>query len=150
MGIAGAETFIASGNVFFTSRATPATLQARIEKGLRARLGYDVATFLRTDTELAAIAQHRPFAASELEAANTFVVGFVAEPLTASATRTLLALRNDDDDFHVHRREIYWMSRRKQSDSTFSNAVLERALGTRTTFRGMNTIVRLVDRLGSR
>lgn len=145
LGFNDVETFIASGNVLFTSRSTAmATLQVRIEKGLRTALGYDVATFIRTDAELAAIAGYQPFTAVQLKAANTFVVGLLAEPLTAGGKKALMALRSDDDSFHVNKREIYWMSRKKQSESTISNVLLERTLKVRSTFRGVNTILRLV------
>lgn len=144
LGLKDVATFIASGNVLFTSRGAPLALASRIEKGLRTALDYDVPVFLRTDAELAAIAKYRPFTDAQLKDARTFVVGFVAEPLTAAATRALLALQSDDDTFHVNKREIYWMSRKGQSDSTFSNVRLERTLKVRSTFRGMNTIVRLV------
>ena len=38
---------------------------------------------------------------------------------------------------------MFWLSRKSQGESDFSNAVLEKRLGVRSTFRGMNTIVRL-------
>ena len=50
------------------------------------------------------------------------------------------------DDFHVHGREIYWLCRKGQSDSTFSNAAMERKLRISATFRGMNTIRRLAEK----
>ncbi len=40
-----------------------------------------------------------------------------------------MALKTDIDDFHVQGREVYWLCRRKQSESTFSNAMLEKAIG---------------------
>ncbi len=50
------ETYIASGNVIFTSAArTAAPLEAKIEAHLERRLGYAVPTFLRTPAELAAV-----------------------------------------------------------------------------------------------
>ena len=39
---------------------------------------------------------------------------------------------------------MYWLSRQKQSESTISNAVLEKTLGQATTIRGINTIQRMV------
>ena len=54
--------------------------------------------------------------------AASFVLGFVAEPLNAQATTRVLEFRNEHDDFHVHGREVYWLSRARQSESTFSNA----------------------------
>ena len=40
-----------------------------------------------------------------------------------------MALKTDIDDFHVQGREVYWLCRVKQSDSKFSNVVLEKTLG---------------------
>jgi uncharacterized protein (DUF1697 family) len=66
----------------------------------------------------------------------------------ADALKRLRTLRTEIDDFHVHGREVYWLCRRKQSESTFSNAVFERALRVSTTFRGIRTVVRLAAKYG--
>lgn len=143
------ETFIASGNVVFTARARdPRGLEARIESHLGKALGYEVATFVRTGPEVAAIAAYRPFPPAELKAAGALNVGFLAEPLTAPAERTLLGMQTDIDVFHVHGRELYWLCRKKQSESTFSNVNFERALKVRATFRGMRTVVNMTERFG--
>ena len=143
LGVTNVETFIASGNVIFQSRSKADVLQRKIEARLRASLGYDVATFIRTDADVAAIAGYTPFAASEIDAAAAFNVGFLAAPLGTEARKSLMALRTEIDDLHVHGREVYWLCRRRQSESTFSYAVLEKTLKVRATFRGMNTIARL-------
>ena len=39
-----------------------------------------------------------------------------------------MALKTVIDDFAMHEREIYWLCLKKQSESTFSNAVLEKTL----------------------
>ena len=148
IGFKDVQTFIASGNVVFASKAADATLQARIEKGLLQALGYEVATFVRSDAELVAITKYQAFSAAQLANARTNVVGFVAGTLSVPAKKALMALQNEHDTFHVHGREIYWISLKGQSDSTFSNVQLERTLKMRTTFRGMNTIVRLVAKFG--
>jgi len=49
------ETFISSGNVIFRSPSRPGPLEKKIEACLRQTLGYEVATFLRTDAEVAEI-----------------------------------------------------------------------------------------------
>ena len=51
--------------------------------------------------------------------------------------------KNSIDEFHYNNREIYWLTKTKQSESTFSNAAFEKALKVRSTFRGINTILRL-------
>ena len=143
-GFADVSTFIASGNVIFTSPETDeAGLRAQIEAHLRAELGYEVITFLRTDAEVAAVAAYQPFDADRCAAAANLSVGFLAEPLSAESLAALAAFRSDTDDFAVHGREIYWISTVKQSETKITNAVLERKLKIRLTFRGVNTIARL-------
>ncbi len=143
LGLQDAETFINSGGVIFRSSSRPVVLEKKIEDCLGKALGYEVATFLRTDAEVGEIAQQKPFLAAAMKAAGAYCVGFLAELLSASAQKTLLALRSDIDDLQARGREIYWLCRKKQSESDFSNAALEKALRVRSTLRGMNTVQRL-------
>ena len=144
LGFTDVETFIASGNVIFTARsAATAALEKRIEQRLQAALGYEVATFVRTCAEVAAVAGHQPFPEAQIKTAGAFCVGFLAAPLDAAARRALMAFKTDVDDFHTNGREVYWLCQTRQSDSTFSNVSMERALKTRATFRGINTVARL-------
>jgi uncharacterized protein (DUF1697 family) len=148
LGFTDVETFIASGNVLFSSRIknVPA-LERRIEGLLKAALGYEVATFVRTCDEVSAMAAYAPFPRAMVRTAVSVWVGFLAAPMPPAAQKALQALETPFDTFHVNGREIYWLRRKKQSESTLSNTVIERALKARCSFRGMNTIVRLRSRL---
>jgi uncharacterized protein (DUF1697 family) len=144
LGFAGVETFIASGNVVFeTAKKNAGVLEKTIELQLRTALGYEVATFIRTADELAAIAQYQPFSAPMLKTAQALNVAFLPNSLDAASHKKLLALKTDIDDFHVHGCEVYWLCRRKQSESTFSNAVLEKTIGRASTIRGIHTIQKM-------
>ena len=144
LGFFGVETFIASGNVVFeaTSR-NPKGLETKIGNRLEEALGYEVATFIRTDAELASIAGYQPFRPSALARAVAFNIAFLADKLDAKSKRKVMELRTDIDEFDVHEREVYWLCRRKQSESTFSNAVLEKTLGRPSTLRGVNTVQKM-------
>ena len=146
---ANVETFIASGNVIFESSAKKtAGLEATIEERLAEALGYEVAAFLRTDDEVTAIAQYQPFRDEDVKTAKAFVVGFLHKPLDKNAQKVLMGFKSAIDDFHLNNREIYWLCKKRQSESKFSNAAFEKALGLRSTFRGMNTIKNLAKKLG--
>ena len=119
------------------------TLQQRIEDRLRTSLGYEVSAFIRTEAEVGAIACYQPFKESQLRGAGALNVGFLPEPLGAAATKALMRMKTEIDDFHVHGREVYWLCKKKQSESTFSNAVFERTLKVRATFRSVSTVSRL-------
>jgi uncharacterized protein (DUF1697 family) len=149
LGLTNVETFIASGNVIFRSGVRDiGALEKRIERHLEKALGYEVKTFIRSDTELAAVARHKPFTDAERRTAKALVVGFLSEALTAAQEKTLRAMRTAIDDFHVHGREVYWLCKERQSDSTFSNAVFERSLKVRSTWRGVNTVEKLAAKHG--
>jgi uncharacterized protein (DUF1697 family) len=144
VGCKSVETFISSGNVIFTSPSRSlGALERRIEDHLRRSLGYEVKTFIRTASEVAAIARHQSFNASQLKSAVALNVAFLAEPLNAGARASLMALKTEIDDFHVNGREMYWLCRKAQSRSTFSNALFEKRLNVRATFRGIGTVEKL-------
>lgn len=149
LGLSRVETFIASGNVMFETASKDAgVLGKKIGDGLRQELGYDVAAFIRTDEELAAIANYRPFRQSDIDAAAALNIAFLAATIDDPSRQKVMAFRTEIDDFHVHQREVYWLCRRKQSESTFSNAVLEKALRRQSTLRGVNTIKKIAAKYG--
>ncbi len=143
MGFRGVETFIASGNVVFEAVGSAAHAEQTIAAGLEKALGYDVATFVRTPAELAAVTAYEAFDAADVARARTHCVGFLAAPLGTAAAAKLMALRTEVDDFHAHGREIHWLCRVGQSESVFSNAVFEKTTGVRATFRNINTVRKL-------
>jgi uncharacterized protein (DUF1697 family) len=143
LGLGGVETFIASGNVIFDGGRAGGALRKKIEAHLEKSLGYEVATFLRTDAEVAAIAGVQPFPAAAFKAAKSLIVGFLDKPLTGAQEKRLMGFRSEVDDFRVRGAEIYWLATVGQGQSEFSNARMEKALGIRATLRGMNTVQRL-------
>ena len=144
LALTSVSTFIASGNVIFETRARDmAALEQKIEKQLLGAFGFELHSFVRSAAELAEIAACRPFDAHELAQSASFVVGFVARPFDTAQQNIVKGFNTELDAFHAQGRELYWMSRNKQSESKFSNAAFERALGLRATFRGMNTVQRI-------
>lgn len=151
LGFSRVETFIASGNVIFETRDQDAqALEKKIEGHLRQTLGYAVATFLRSVPELVAVARHQPFPAAELEAeGHTLYVGFLPAPPEEKARQGLLALRTEIDEFHVHEREIYWLCRKKFSESKITGAMLEKRAGMPATLRTVTTVRKLAAKYPS-
>ncbi len=144
MGFTNVESFIASGNIIFDSEIEDTTtLKDKIEVHLEESLGYEVVTLIRTKSEVSAIAEYKPFSDAELESAGALNVAFLAAPLNGMAKAALARLKTGIDDFHVSGCEVYWLCKRKQSESTFSNAVFEKTLKVCATFRGIKTVRKL-------
>jgi len=138
-GLSAVETFIASGNVIVDGgRRRPADVEAMLETGLTADLGYPVATFVRTTAELADVIAAEPFAA----APGRYYVTFLKDVPSATATERLLALRSPAEDFAVVGRELHWLVR-EGFETHLSGAQIERAAAGPGTARNITTVRRL-------
>ncbi len=143
-GLGEVETFIASGNVIFTTRSgKPPALEQKVEKALYERLGYAVDTFLRTTSEIREVAESAPFATNRIASAAAFNVAFTRNALSDDQRRLLSQFDTGADSFATLGREIYWLSAGRQSESRFVSSKMERLLEVRVTWRNINTVRRL-------
>jgi len=131
LGCGEVRMFRASGNVIFAAAGEEAEeeLSVRIEAGLAAALGYEVAVFLRAASEIRTIAAHRPFADSLIEASKgkLQVVMLTARP-AARVRKGVLALASDEDRLAFGERELFWLP---------SGGILESALD----FKSIGTLL---------
>ncbi len=137
------RTFIASGNVIFESKAKDEVkLTAMIEAHLIKSLGYEVDTFVRTRTEMAAAAGFPAFSTKDMEAPeNTVNVSFLKTNLTHQQAEGLIACGTAVDEFQVNGREFYWLCRIRSSDSKVWTTPQMRSLKLPTaTMRNLTTV----------
>jgi uncharacterized protein (DUF1697 family) len=144
LGLSNVTTFLASGNVVFETTARHAKpLEQRIAKSLREALGYPVAVFVRTDAELAEIANYKPFSQPMADANMQLNVILLSYTPDKEIAQKMKALQTDTDEFHVHGREIYWLRRRTPGALAYSTPPLEKTLERPFTIRSARTIRRL-------
>jgi uncharacterized protein (DUF1697 family) len=146
LGFAQVETFIASGNVVFSSQVSDMNqLESRIATHLEASLGYDVDTFVRTTEEIARIGRAKIFPEDGLDGI-TIHVGFFQHKLVSDITQKLAAVRTDLDEFRVAGREYYWLCRSRMSSESKVWTLPEiKALRLPTsTMRNMSSIRKLI------
>jgi uncharacterized protein (DUF1697 family) len=144
LGLTEVETFIASGNVLFTSpsKSGPA-LEKKIEKHLEAALGYEVATFVRTAAEVCQAGAHEAFPAATMKTPfHALYVSFLRDAPSSAAKRAVEALRSPNDEFHINARELYWLSRVPFSETKIGGALLEKTIGP-ATMRNVTTVRKL-------
>ena len=142
-GLTKVETFIASGNVIFESRASAPALEKKIETSLLKGLGYEVATFIRSVDELKTVASR---AEKALGGWKNVYVGFLRAPLTREQQTRVQEFANAGERFEFAGREIYWIVNAGVSDAKFSYAALERILKSPATFRNVNTVRKIADK----
>jgi uncharacterized protein (DUF1697 family) len=142
MKLGDVRTFIASGNVLFSSAAKAASLEERIEKKLEVELGYEVATFLREAGDVRRVAE----SATVEEGCNLYV-GFLKEAPSAESAAKVRSLSDGVDEFDLEGRELYWTSRKSLGVSKISGATLERALKGPVTLRNITSVRKLAATL---
>lgn len=136
------KTFIASGNVIFeTSRTNQERLELQIEGTLLAALGFEVATFIRSGSELKEIARRKAFGSDELSAeGNALYIGFLKTHPSAAARQAVVSLGTATHELKIEGRELYWLCPTKISDSPVSGARIEKKLAGPMTMRNATTI----------
>jgi uncharacterized protein (DUF1697 family) len=149
LGLANVETFIASGNVIFSTKSTSvSTLVSKIEKGLKSELDYDVPVFLRTDAEIANMVERRfaAFDEAAVSAAHSLNIGMLHEPLGKAGIQAMKAFDTGTESFLTDGSEIHMLLHSPVITSKFSLTKFEKALGVQTSFRNVNTIERLAKK----
>lgn len=148
LGLQGVQTFINSGNVVFSAAdTTAAALTERLQQGLQARLGFVSEAFVRTLDQVHVLAQRTAALAHHVPEGGDLNVIFLPQPLDAAQTLSVQSLSNAIDRFDTQGPELLWLCHQKQSESTFSNAVLERRLKLRCTLRRAAMLQRLSSQL---
>jgi uncharacterized protein (DUF1697 family) len=102
LGFGAVRTYIASGNVVFTSRKSESAIKAALEKRLHAFAGAPVGVLVRSAAEMAEVLAGNPFSKM---APNRTVAIFLDK---APSADTLVGIRGQkDEEVKLGRREIY-------------------------------------------
>ena len=145
LGFRDVDTFRTSGNVVFEADREPVAKMAdRIEKGFAEALGYDVGIFLRTASEIRALAEHEPFPRPLVEASKgKLQVMLLSAKPPARVRKDVLALATDADRLAFGDREVFWLPAGGTQDSALDQKAIGKLLGS-TTMRTKGTIDQLV------
>lgn len=143
IGLPGAATFRASGNVIFDVPDSDrrADIAAKIEQGLEAALGYAVPVFLRDAAETRAIAAQVPFPATQVSASKgkLQVVLLASKPGTKTIA-DVLAHASDKDRLAIEGSELYWLPSGGTLDSDLDLKTIAKLIGGLSTMRTKGTV----------
>ena len=102
LGFAAVRTYIASGNVVFTSRKSEAAIKSALEQRLHAYAGAPVGVLVRSAAAMAQVAADNPFPKA---APNRTVAIFLDTAPPADALSGIRGQKNEE--LRLGRREIY-------------------------------------------
>jgi uncharacterized protein (DUF1697 family) len=148
MGLEEVAAFRASGNVVFAdpSGDSESKLQKRLEAELDERLGYDVAVFLRSCKEVAAIAAREPFDRKAIASSKGKPqVQLLSRKPSAAAKKKALALAGPDDEMVFADRELHWLPSTGLSETDVDLKAIDKALG-KGTMRTAGTIEQIASK----
>ena len=118
-------------------------LEERISSHLHTALGYEVATHIRSQSELDSTAAFEPKEPAPTD--RSVYVIFMREAADPDFRRSLEDLSTDTDAFEFAGREAYWLIRGKLSESPLFGKDLTKVTGGgTTTMRNMTTVRRLL------
>lgn len=136
LGLEAARTFIASGNLLFTSDMAEERLRTRLEGRLQQHMAKDVRVMLRTADEMGAVARANPFPEAP---GNNVQAFFLNEPPPADLLDTV---RNQDDErIAAGVREVYVA----YGEKGIGRSRLRIPAAEPGTARNMNTVARLAE-----
>ncbi len=135
LGFGSPSTFIASGNLLFTSAKKESAIKAALEKALKGHMARNVGVMVRTGAEIAAVAAANPFAD---EPSNRVVAIFLDAPPPKDAADH--AKNVVDERMALGAREIYVHYPHGQGQSRLAIPA-----AVKGTARNMNTVGRLAE-----
>jgi len=135
LGLQGPRTFIASGNLLFTSGKSEQSIKSALAVALKKHMSRDVGVMIRTAEEMARVAAKNPFG----DAPANFVVAIFLD--RAPPKDALDEARNvADERMALGRREIYVHYPKGQGQSK-----LRISAAVDGTARNMNTVTKLAE-----
>ncbi len=134
-----ARTYIASGNLLFTSDEPEEPLRKKLQKELHAHMSKEVGIMLRTADEMAAVVQMNPFADQPSNSVQAFFMN-EAPPADLLAT-----VRNQADDERIATgpREVFVA----YGEKGIGKSRLRIPAAESGTARNMNTVAKLAELL---
>jgi uncharacterized protein (DUF1697 family) len=134
-GFTHVETYIASGNVVFISKASEAKVKSELEKRLRDYAGKAIGVLVRTESEMQAVLKANPFPKT---APNYTYTIFLDEPPPRDALDHATGLNGEE--MRLGTREIY-----VHYDAGMGRSKLKIPTAKFGTARNMNTVAKLVE-----
>jgi len=139
-GYENVASFRNSGNLVVSATGQTSAVAKRLERGLKAELGFEVPVFARNARQLKTIAAHEPFTTSQIKGSKgKLQVILLGRKPTAAARKKALQLATDDDLLDLRGTELYWLPSAGTQDSALDQKALAQILGQSTT-RTMGTI----------
>jgi uncharacterized protein (DUF1697 family) len=146
LGLSNVRTYIQTGNVFFTSDTKDrAKLGAEIEAHLQKSLGFEVATMLRTVSEVEHALSLEPFKDVEMTDEVRLCVAFISEPLPHEAQIPYVSPKGDFEVRSATEGEVFIVAYHAAGKAANPGAFLEKTYRVKATVRFWGTTEKILE-----
>jgi uncharacterized protein (DUF1697 family) len=144
-GYGSVQTYINSGNLVFTSTATPAHVEATLEQALAKRFGFEVSVVVRTAEQWAKYAAKSLFPDAQAQRPNLLHLAVGKRPIAKGAAEALTALGAAGERVKALPDALWIDYVGGAGRSKLSPAALDKHAGSPVTARNWNTVVKLAE-----
>jgi uncharacterized protein (DUF1697 family) len=146
-GFKDVSTYVQSGNVVLSSRASGRALERTCEKLIHDQFGLEIDVVTRTRDELAAVVARDPLG-EVVTNPKRYQVAFLSDELSAEVLERLQSARAESESLVVHGREVYSWHPEGAARSKLWNTLAGRGLGVKATARNWTTVTALLQMAG--
>jgi uncharacterized protein (DUF1697 family) len=146
LGLRDAQTYVASGNVVFRTKAQSLTaLAERIASAIEKDFGFRPRVILRTISELKDALARNPFRTRRGIEPSKLLVMFLESHPAAEALDQVLKIKADPEEMHIQGREVYIYFPNGMARPKLSWVTVEKKLKIAGTGRNWNTVNKLLE-----
>jgi uncharacterized protein (DUF1697 family) len=142
-GFGDVQTYVQSGNIVLTSKASPDRVAQRVRALIKKKFGHDIAVIVRSHAELKAVVKRNPLA-KVARNPKRYLVTFLGSALPATTRKKLGDVAGPDERFAVHGKEIYSWHPEGVGRSPLWERLGAKALGATATSRNWSTVTTLL------
>jgi len=143
-GFEDVRTYLQSGNVVLTSKASPARVARTCEQHIADAVGLDVDVVVRTRDELAKVVRRDPLGKVATDP-KRYQVSFLSEKLEPAVVRKLREAAVEPEQLVVSGREVYAWHPGGVARSKLWTQLAGRGLGVTATSRNWTTVTSLLE-----
>ncbi len=144
LGFTDARSLLNSGNlVFGSTKSDVAAIERLLEREASSRLGLQTEFFIRSATDWQAVIAANPFPEEARRDPGHLVVMCLKDPTTAKRVEALQAAITGPEVVRAAKTHVYITYPAGIGTSRLTNAMIDKALGTRGTGRNWNTVLKL-------
>jgi uncharacterized protein (DUF1697 family) len=138
------KTYVQSGNVVLSSRASPERVADKVGALIRDQFGFDIVVIVRSHAELAEVVRRNPLAKFAVDP-KRHLVTFMSSTLPPTVVDRMTAVAGAREEFAVIGREVYSWHPAGVGRSPLWERLAGKTLGVSGTSRNWTTVTTLLS-----